>query len=53
MPEYSQANRSMRVDTTLGEDVLLLAGFTGEESVSEPFAYTLELLSEDDSIAAE
>jgi type VI secretion system secreted protein VgrG len=43
----------MRVDTTLGGDVLLLAGFAGEESVSEPFAYTLDLLSEDSTIAAE
>ena len=42
---YSQANRPMRVDTALGTDVLLLEGFSGTESVSSPFAYTLDLLS--------
>jgi type VI secretion system secreted protein VgrG len=47
---YSQANRPMRVDTALGTDVLLLEGFSGSESVSSPFAYTLDLLSEDASV---
>jgi type VI secretion system secreted protein VgrG len=49
---YSQANRPMKVDTVLGEDVLLLDGFSGSEGVSTPFSYTLDLLSEDSSIAA-
>lgn len=48
---YSQANRPMRVETGLGEDVLLLAGFSGHEGVSRPFAYHLDLLSEDPAIA--
>jgi type VI secretion system secreted protein VgrG len=47
MPEYSQAQRPMRVDTVLDEDVLLLAGFSGSEAISSPFAFDLELLSED------
>jgi type VI secretion system secreted protein VgrG len=52
MAKYSQTNRLMRVDTALGEDVLLLEGFSGDEAVSAPFGYTLELLSEDPAIAA-
>ncbi len=51
MGEYSQANRPMRVATTLGEDVLLLEAFTGEEGISSPFRYVLDLLSEEDSIS--
>jgi type VI secretion system secreted protein VgrG len=51
MAKYSQANRPMRVDTALGEDVLLLEGFSGTEGVSTPFGYTLDLLSENDAIA--
>lgn len=50
MAVYSQANRPMRVDTTLGKDVLLLEGLSGTEGISTPFAYTLDLLSEDPSI---
>ncbi len=51
MPKYTQANRPMRVTTTLGEDVLLLQGFTGEEGISTPFGFRLSLLSEETSIA--
>lgn len=51
MGTYSQAERPIRVDTTLGEDVLLLEGFEGEEAVSGSFRYTLDLLSEEESIA--
>src|SRR6266540_423680 len=50
MAKYSQADRPMRIDTDLGEDALLLEGFTGEEEVSTPFHFTLELLSENPSI---
>lgn len=49
---YSQANRPMRVATALGPDVLLLEGFSGMEAVSKPFAYTVDLLSENPAIAA-
>src|SRR3989441_7466699 len=52
MAKYSQAKRPMRIDTVLGADVLLLAAFTGEEGISTPFYYTLDLLSEDASIDA-
>ncbi len=43
---YTQANRSMRVSTVLGKDVLLLAGFEGDEAVSMPFRFTLDLVSD-------
>jgi type VI secretion system secreted protein VgrG len=50
MATFSQANRPMRVDTTLGEDVLLLEGLSGTEAVSRPFDCTLDLLSTDQGI---
>jgi type VI secretion system secreted protein VgrG len=50
MAKYSQANRPMRVDTVLGEDVLLLEGLSGSEGVSRNFDCTLDLLSEDPAI---
>jgi len=31
MAKYSQANRPMRVDSALGEDALLLEGFSGTD----------------------
>jgi type VI secretion system secreted protein VgrG len=52
MAKFSQANRPMRVDTALGEDVLLLEGFAGDEAVSSPFGYTVDLLSENAELAA-
>jgi type VI secretion system secreted protein VgrG len=44
---YTQKNRPIRVTTPLGEDVLLLVGFTGYEAISQPFRFNLDLLSED------
>src|SRR5260370_24780322 len=44
---YTQKNRPIRVTTPLGEDVLLLIGFTGYEAISQPFRFNLDLLSED------
>ena len=52
MAKYTQDKRPMKVDTVLGADVLLLDGFAGDEGVSTPFLYTLDLLSEDASIDA-
>ena len=43
----------MRVDTVLGTDVLLLAGLSGVEGVSMPYAYRVELLSEEPAVKAE
>jgi type VI secretion system secreted protein VgrG len=53
MASYSQANRPLSVSTPLGPDVLLLAGFAGTEGVSAPFAFALDLLSEDDRLGGE
>ena len=46
----TQKDRVFRVDTPLGPDVLLLQRFSGEEAVSAPFHYTLDLLSEEEAI---
>jgi len=43
---YTQDNRPLRVATALGKDVLLLERFSGEEGVSAPFRFTLDLLSD-------
>ena len=51
MPEFTQAGRPFRIDTQLGEDELLLRRFSGEEAISRPFRFHLELLSQDPAIA--
>ena len=43
---YSQQERLIALTTPLGEDVLLLAGFSGHEAVSRLFNFHLDLLSE-------
>ena len=50
MATYSQKNRPFRVYSTLGTDVLLLLGFTGQEGVSMLYEFTLDLLSDDPGI---
>ncbi len=52
MGKYTQANRPWKVSTDLGDDVLLLEGFSGEEGMSTPFSFTLDLLSDDPSVDA-
>jgi type VI secretion system secreted protein VgrG len=47
---YTQANRRIAISTPLGDDVLLLRGFTGSEAISQLFHFDLDLLSENDSI---
>lgn len=42
---YTQRGRPIAVETVLGEDALLLTGVEGEEAISQPFHYTLDLLS--------
>ena len=37
--QYSQTGRLLRIDTPLGEDVLLLERFEGREAISELFAF--------------
>ena len=52
MANYTQGDRDIRVETTLGPDVLLLEGFSGEEAVSTPYQYSLDMVSTNASIAA-
>ncbi len=46
-----QATRQLAVETPLGDDVLLLASFSGHESMSRLFSYSLEMLSANHAIA--
>src|SRR5215831_15236198 len=43
---YTQENRPIAIDTPLGEDALLLRGFTGQEGISRLFSFDLDLLAE-------
>lgn len=52
MPKYTQDNRPIRVDTPLGKDVLLLAGFSGAEAISQLFSFQLEMLAEGNRVVA-
>ena len=44
--KYSQEGRIIAVETSLGEDVLLLNRLSGSEGVSRLFSFQLEMLSE-------
>ena len=48
---HTQENRLISIDTPLGQDVLLLQGFTGQEGISKLFRFDLDLLSENSAIA--
>jgi type VI secretion system secreted protein VgrG len=50
MASYVQGPSPILVTTPLGADKFLLKDFQGEERVSQPFHFTLELLSEDNAI---
>jgi type VI secretion system secreted protein VgrG len=50
---FSQAGRPFTVKTPLGDDKLLLERFTGEEAVSAPFHFTLEMVSKSNNVAAD
>jgi type VI secretion system secreted protein VgrG len=52
MASFTQTNRPLRVKTPLGPDDLLPSSVSGVEGVSMPFRFVLDLLSENDSIAA-
>jgi type VI secretion system secreted protein VgrG len=43
----------LKIKTPIGDDVLLLAGFSGVEAVSTPFEWHCDLLSEEEDIAAD
>ena len=46
MGDYLQQKRKVRVTTPLGENELLLNGFTGSEGISSLFGYRLEMIAE-------
>jgi type VI secretion system secreted protein VgrG len=46
MPEFTQANRQLRLTTPLGPDALLMVGLTGREAISELFTYHLDTLAQ-------
>src|SRR5262249_20655538 len=46
MPAYAQAARPLTVTTPLGNDALLLVGFTGQEGLSQLFRFRLDLVAE-------
>lgn len=49
MAQFTQENRPIAVTTPLGEDVLLLVGFTGQEAISRLFSFQLDLLAENET----
>lgn len=46
----TQATRQIAIDTPLGDDVLILRSFQGQEAMSKLFAFELDLVSEEASI---
>src|SRR4051794_30133181 len=46
MVAYLQAGRALTVTTPLDRDALLLVGFAGQEAISQPFEFRLDLLAE-------
>ena len=50
MPIYSQEGRLISLTSPLGDNKLLLTGFTGHEAISRLFSFHLTTLSEDDAI---
>jgi type VI secretion system secreted protein VgrG len=51
--KLTQKHRELAVETSLGEDVLLLKSMSGSERLGRPFEYQLELASEDPQVKAE
>ncbi len=49
---YKQDTRLLSLTTPLGPDVLLVRGFSGREELSRLFRFQLDLLSENETIAA-
>lgn len=47
---YKQDTLKLQITTPLGPNKLLVRGFAGEEYVSEPFRFDVELVSEDDAL---
>ena len=45
MPDFTQKDRALRIDTTLGTDAVLITGLSGSEGISQLFNYTLDLVA--------
>jgi type VI secretion system secreted protein VgrG len=52
MATITQAGQPFRLATPLGPDALLIDRFSGVERISEPFLFTVDLLSEDEAVSA-
>src|SRR4051794_29581929 len=50
---YSQADRPIRLDTPLGEDVLLLEQFAGVEGISQQYSFQLDAVSTEPALDLE
>jgi len=50
---YTQDNKLLSIDTPLGRDILLLAGFKGQEGLSQLFSFDIDFFSEQQSISFE
>ncbi len=48
---YSQTKRLIGMQSSLGEDVLLLQSFSGHEGISQLFRFSADLLSENRAIS--
>jgi len=46
----TQADRFITVETPLGEDALVLLSFQGDEAISQPFRFSLEMVANDPAI---
>jgi type VI secretion system secreted protein VgrG len=46
MGDHTQENKPIKLKTPLGDDVLMLRGFTGSEGISRLFSFHLDLISE-------
>jgi type VI secretion system secreted protein VgrG len=46
-PDFSQANRRLRIETPLGTDALLITALGGTEAISSLFSFQAELLGHD------
>ena len=42
----TQANRLLSIETPLGDDVLLITGFSAAERISSPFEYEVEMVAD-------
>lgn len=51
MADYTQDQRNVSVTTPLGKDKLLFRALAGEEALSEPFRFELDLAASDGAIA--